>query len=345
MTKFKFLSLLFFGLAFNFLLTSCEEEKVQTRSMEQIYAEEGVPVRVVDVKKGNFEINLSYNAVLTGIEESNVYAAIGDRVEKINVQIGEYVKKDQILLTFPTDNPSANFFQAKVAYENSKKTLERYENLFKTGGISQQNLDNVRTQFRVDEANWAAVRQAIEVKAPISGYVTRINVRETENVDSKELLMTIANTSKLKATLSVAESDIDFVQKGTKVTALWNGKEVVGEVVSVNLAMDPFSKSFRANLEFPNKSNALRAGVTAKLSIAAATSSDVISVNRKNLVKEDEKYYAFLADGDKAKKVEVEIGKDRGLYLEILSGLNENDKLITEGQMFLDNGTKIKIVK
>lgn len=338
-------SILIFFIFSAFLLNSCEEEKAETRSMEQIYAEEGVPVRVKNLKKGSFDIKLSYNAVLTGIEESSVYAAFGDRVEKINVRVGDFVKKDQILLTFPDDNPSANYFQAKVAFENSQKTLERYENLYKSGGISLQTLDNVRTQFRVDEANWDAVRQAVKVKAPISGYVTRISVRETENVESKQQLITIANTSKLKAKLNVSENDIDFIEKGTKVIAEWNGRIVEGEVVEVNLAMDPFSKSFTANLEFPNKNGDLRAGVTARIQISAESRDDVISVDRKNLIKDGERFLAYLADGQVAKEVHVEIGKDRGLFLEIKSGLNENDRLITEGQMFLENGTKIKIVK
>lgn len=326
-------------------LIGCSKEKENAKSMEQIYSENGVPVRVKEVKKGDYEINLSYNTILSGIHESVVYATYGDRVDKINVKIGEYVKKDRILLSFPTDNPSANYFQAKTAYENSKKTMERYENLFRTGGISQQTLDNIKTQFNVDQANWDAVKQGIDVKAPIGGYVTIINVRETENVKAKQALMTISNTDTLKAKLNVAEKDIDFIKKGTKVEAEWNGNKVSGKIVEVDLAMDPSSKSFSAYLEIPNAKGLLRAGVTAQITVSATSQSNVITLDRKNVVKHGDNYFSYVAKDGKAKEVSLTIGKDRGLFLEITGGINEGDMLITEGQMFLADGTKIKIIR
>ena len=69
------------------------------------------------------------------------------------------------------------------------------------------------------------------------------------------------------------------------------------------------------------------------------------SIDRKNVVKKGDKYFAFIADKEKAKEVLLDIGRDRGLFLEVESGINEDDMLITEGQMFLENGTKIKIIK
>lgn len=325
-------------------LTGCEKEKEKSKSMQQLYSENGVPVKVKEIKKGDYDINLTYNTVLSGIHESEVYATFGDRIEKINVKVGDYVKKDDILLTFPSDNPSAKYYQTKTAFENSKKTLERYENLFKTGGIPQQTLDNVRTQYKVDEANWDAVQQGILVKAPISGYVTIINVRETQNVKAKQALMTISNTKTLKAQLNIAEKDIDFIKKGMKVTAEWSGIAAEGKVVEVDLAMDPVSKTFTAFVEIPNSSGKLRAGVTAQINTSASLNNDVISLDRKYVVRHGENYSAFVAENNTAKEVNLSVGRDRGLFLEILGGLKEGDMLITEGQMFLENGTKIKII-
>lgn len=330
---------------FSFLQFGCEEEDAKTRSMDQIYAEEGVPVRIKELKKGDFDIKLSYNAVLSGIQESRVHAAFGDRVETINVNVGDYVKKDQILLTFPSDNPKANFFQAKVAFENAEKLLKRYENLYETGGISQQTLDNVRTQFEVDNANWDAVRQSVKVRAPISGYVTIVNVRETENVKEKQSLMTIAKIDRMKAKVYISEKDIDDVQTGNLAVAQWNGKNIEGKVTEVDLAMNPGSKSFIAKVEFPNQNNVLRSGVTAKIIIHSKSKNEIISVERKNLVKRGNEYFAFIADGNIAIERKVVVGKGRGLFLEIVDGVNENDLLITEGQMFLENESKIKIIK
>lgn len=326
-------------------LTGCSDAETKSRSMEQIYAEDGVPVRVMSISKGSFNVELTYNAVLSGIKESIVAAMYGDRIEKIHVNVGDYVYKDQVLISFPDDNPSANYYQAKVAYENSKKMLERYENLYETGGVSLQTLDNIRTQFRVDEANWEAVRQTIKLKAPISGYVTRINVRETDNVRREDPLMTIARTSTLKAKIHIAERDIALIEKGVTAEAEWNGKTLTGEVVQVDLAMDPVTKSFTADIEFPNSENEFPAGITAGITILAASKNDVISVDRKHLVSQGEQYYAFVAVDGKAKMVPVKTGIERGVRIEITDGLKEGDLLITEGLMFLENDTKLNIIE
>ena len=96
------------------LFISCSQDVEDTRSIEQIYKDDGVPVRTMRVQPGTFKVERSYNAVLTGIEESSAYAKVGDKVEKIYVKVGDYVERDKILLTFPTDNPNARYFQAKV---------------------------------------------------------------------------------------------------------------------------------------------------------------------------------------------------------------------------------------
>ncbi len=334
------------GMFFSLLvITGCQGEESKARNMEQIYKEEGVPVRVKTVKKGDFFIEHSYNSVLTGIEETSAFAAFGDRVEKIYVKVGDYVKKDQVLLSFPMDSPSAKYRQAKVAFENSEKNLKRYENLFKTGGISKQTLDNIKTQFEVDKANWEAVRQTVKVKAPISGYVTKVNVRETENVDNKQMLFTIANLSKLKARINITEDEIDDIKVGETAFAISNGKKIEGKVVQVDLSMNPYTQAFGAVVEFDNKSKDLRAGITANIVIMISANEGSIIVERKNILKEDNNYFAYVINSQKAEKRAVKIGKSRELFVEVTNGLSEGDMLVTEGQLLLENGSKIKIVK
>jgi len=327
------------------IFSGCETEKTESKSMQQIYKEQGVPVKVENVKKGQFNLQLTYNSILTGYEESNIYASFGDRVEKVLVKVGDYVKKDQLLITFPDDNPAANYYQAKVAYENSKKNLERYENLYKTGGISLQNLDNVRTQFKVSEANWKAVSKGIKVLAPISGTVAIISVRESDNVKKKQHLITITNTNKLKTKINVAEKEIDNIKQGDKVIAEWHNKSIEGKIIEIDQAMNPVTNAFTAVAVFDNSKKLLRSGVTTDLTIINDSFANVISTLRKNIVKEQGKAFVFVEQNGVAKKKEIRIGRSIGIYSEITEGINENDHLIVEGQMFLEDNTKVKVIK
>jgi membrane fusion protein (multidrug efflux system) len=325
--------------------SSCTKEKKEAKSMEQIYKEEGVPVRTKTVSLTEFNKVLSFNSVLTGIKESTAYASMGDKVEKILVKVGDFVKKDQVLVTFPTDSPSARYFQAKVAFENARTAFERIDNLYKSGGISLQDRDNARARFEVAKADWDNVLQMVKVKAPISGYVTKAHVAETDNVDKEMPLVTISNTERMKASIWVSEDEIFDIEKDMPATATWKGNQIRGNVVEVDSAMNVMKKAFRALVEFQNPDNLLKAGTTVEINITTSSKPNALVVERKNILKEQEEYFVYIVKNGKAEKQKVVPGKQQVLDVEILAGLNPGDELVVEGQMLLENGSKVKVVR
>lgn len=341
----KTIKIMIILLMIGFLFSACDEEKIESKNMEQIYREEGVPVKVVKVEKKAFERELTYNTILSGIMESSASAMMGGRIEKVLVKVGDFVKKDQVIVTFPMDSPSTQYYQVKVAFENSKNTFERYEKLYKVGGISAQDLDNVKTQYEVNKANWDAVKKMVKVLAPISGYVTKINVKESDDVRKETTLATIADLRKLKASINVAEDEIGDISVGTKATANWQGNIIEGKITQVAMAMDPMTQSFNADIVFNNSERKVKAGVTADVLISGGTSSESITVERKNIIKRGDDFVAFIAENNVAKERIIKVGKSSGLFIEVVDGLNKNDLMIVEGQMFLENNTKIKIIK
>lgn len=312
--------------------------------MDQIYKEEGVPVKVEKVETENFESSLTYNTILSGIKESSANAMVDGRIEKVFVKVGDFVKKDQLMVAFPTDNPSAQYFQAEAAYQNSLSTYERYKSIYEAGGVSKQTLDDMKTQMEVNKANFDNMKELVKVKAPISGYITMLSVNETDVVKKEAPLVTVADLSKLKATINISESEISDIKVGAKATAKWQGKTLNGKVTRVDMAMNTATQSFSANIEFENKEKEFTAGLTVEVLIKGSGVNNTISVERKNLVKKGDNYFVFVNENDTAIMRKVEIGKSRGLVVEILNGLNENEMLITEGQIFLENKTKVKVI-
>jgi RND family efflux transporter MFP subunit len=281
---------------------------------------------------------------LTGIKESTAYAAMGDKVEKIVVGVGDYVKKDAVLVTFPMDSPSAGYYQAKVAFENAKTTYQRIDNLYKSGGISLQDRDNAKASFDVSKADWDAVRRMVKVKAPISGYVTKVHVSETDNVDKEMALVTISRTDRMKAAIWVSEEEIFDVKKEMPAVAVWKGNTIEGKVVEVDMAMNAMRKAFRAVVEFDNPDNRLKAGTTVEINITTSIKPDAVVTERKNVLKEKGEHVVYVVKNGKAEKRNVVLGKQQGLDVEISKGLNPGDVLVVEGQMLLEDGGKVKIV-
>ncbi|MEW5923127.1 MAG: efflux RND transporter periplasmic adaptor subunit [Candidatus Zixiibacteriota bacterium] len=326
------------------VITGCSSQQ-ESKNMEQIYAEEGVPVKVETVVPAGFSSELEYNAVLTGIKESSAYARISDKIDRIDYQVGDYVEKDAVVLTFPTDNPTAQYFQSKVAFENAEATFARMKSYFEVGGLSKQDFDNAEAAYEVAKANWDAVSQSVLVKAPINGILTRINVVESENAHKDNELFAISQIDHLKARIWVSDKQISSFKTGQQATARWNGAVLKGRVVQVDMSMNQDRQAFGALIDFENPQRAVRCGVTAEISVATYQESDAIVVGRKNIIHEGDVNFVYVVENGHARKKTVTLGRNGGLDVEILSGLEPGEMLIVEGQLHLEDGKKIRIIE
>ena len=96
------------------MVIGCTGEEKSSKSMEQIYKEDGIPVKVQTVKSSEFFMEHSFHGILTGFQESNASAALADKIEKVHYRVGDQVQKDAVVISFPIDNPAAQYYQAKV---------------------------------------------------------------------------------------------------------------------------------------------------------------------------------------------------------------------------------------
>ncbi len=327
------------------LLGACGKKELDNRNIEQIQAEQGIPVRQTAIQTSTFRQELQYNAALSGIEESTAKAMVSDIVVSIEARIGDSVRAGQTIVTFPQNTPAAQFEQATTAFNSIKQVYERMQRLHAQGAISQQDLDNVETQYKVAEANLAASRKMIKVTAPIDGIITNIMVSPADHVFPGMDLFTVSNTRSYKAVLWVPESDVSKVRKGTAARALWNEEVLNGRINQISLALDPNNKAFRVEAEFPNTNRRFTPGITADIRLDILNKANCIVVDRQFLFSENGSRYVWINESGLAKKRIVEIGLDNQLSFEILSGLSAGDLLITQGMHQLVENAKLLVVE
>jgi RND family efflux transporter MFP subunit len=270
---------------------------------------------------------------------------VADEVEEVMVQVGDTVERNQVLLGFPQSTPSARYLQAKVAYENAKVTYERIEQLYKNGHVAEQERDNAQAAYDVAAADYRSVRDMVEVSAPIDGYVTRINVRESDNVEPGDLLLTISQIDRMTAKVWASDREIASIRVGQRASAAWNDKRIEGRVVQVDMAMDSDHQGFGVVLEFDNPKRILKVGVIADITITTYSNPEALSIERKNIMKEGDTHFVYLARNGAAERRDVVIGRQHGLDVEVREGLAMGEYLITEGQLLLEQGNKIRIVE
>jgi len=321
-----------------------KENPEKTKSLEAIYRENGIPVKVKEMKPEMFRTELTYNAAVSGYKQSFASAFQGGRIEKVNVKIGDFVKKDSVIIEFPLDAPGAHFQQAKAAYELAEKTYKRMQSLYEVGGISKQNLEQTETQFKVNKANWDAAQQLLKVRAPIDGYVTSLAVNETDNVKERTVLATISQTDKLKAKIWANEEEISQIKQEMKASATWQHKTIYGKVTEIDEAMNPVHNAFGVNLLFENPKYKIKTGVIVEISIVTYENPRALLIARKNIRTDKNGNYVFVVEDNSARKRYLQTGKEND-EIEITDGLKNGDKVIVQGLNLVSDGAKVKEVR
>ncbi len=314
------------------------------RSMEQIHAQEGVPAGVREVKPRPFAVELLSNAVLRGASETQVSSMVSENVASVEVEVGDAVQKDDVLVTFPTDSPSLNYEQARVGFQTAEETFNRMSRLHEQNGVSNQDFDNAKAAYEVAKANWQAVRDMVRVRAPISGTVTRLYVRPTQNVGPGDALLTISNYGLLEARIWVTDTEIQGMRVGLPATALWQSERIEGRVTQVDLAMDADREAFQVVTQFENAGHGVKSGVTAEVRIRTYFNPNAIVVQRQELLLDDNGASVFLFNGGKAVKRAVTIGHEQGPEIELTGGLKAGETLIVESLNLISDGAKVRAV-
>jgi membrane fusion protein (multidrug efflux system) len=325
--------------------SACGKKKETVKNMEQLQKENGIPIRTTVVTPKPFVQALTYNAPLSGIEESTAKAMVSDVVLSVNAKVGDYVKKDQVIITFPQDTPSAQYEQANSAYLNAKATYDRMTRLFAQGAISQQDMDNVTTGYNVSKANLNASAQMIHVKAPISGYITAMKVNPADHVFPAAELFTVSNTSRYKAVIWVPDSEIQKIKKGMKATAVWGEQTLTGRISTVSLAMDQDKKAFKAEIVFDTHPKQIISGVTLEIRLEVSNIPNAIVIERKSIVEAGDQKFVWLEVDKKAVKTEITTKNDNGIEYEVISGLKAGDNVITEGISLLTDNALVQVIQ
>lgn len=328
------------------MLVSCGGEEAEaSKSMQQIYADEGIPIMIEKIENKTFNKSLSFFSQLEGIKEAIEGAAVGGRIEKINVKVGDYVKKGNVVMEFPKDAVAIQYEQAKSAFEVAEKNYKRMKALLEAGETSQANYDGVETQYLVAKRNFESQKQMMFVEAPFDGVVTSIMVNEGDNVSSKAPLFSVVQMNKMRTRVWVTEGEISLIKNGMDSFIEYQGKKYPGKVVEKSIAMDPMKQAYYVDVEFNNPNKELKSGPTVDVEIVVYKNNEAIIVPR-NLVKSDDKgQFVFIEKNGVAEKRYVKNGRGSGIEYEISKGLNLGDNLIVKGSAQLVNGTKVKVTQ
>ena len=335
--------------AYTIVGNKSKQEKEVAEVAKQV---DKINVNVVTANRENINTDYSANGTFIPKQETNQSADISGRVVSVYVKEGSRVGAGQVLASIKRDAIEVDVTQAQNNLQNAIIDNQRYENAYKTGGVTKQQLDNSRLQLKNAQA---AVRsQSVrmndtKVRAGISGTINKKMVEPGAVVSPGTPLFEIVNINSLKLAVLVDESQVGRIQIGQQVDINVNvlpDETFTGRISFIAPKSDA-SLNFPVEVEVANNGQ-LKAGMYATALFKTnygAENQNMLTVPAEAFVNGVSSGQLFIVQNGVAKLVKVQTGKVYGDKVQIISGLNGGEQVITSGQINLENGSKINIVK
>ncbi len=331
------------------VLTSCGAKKNNDSMVQE---EEKIPVRVQKLEKMVVSRTLDYTANLQADEQVFYAPASAGRIHKIYVEVGDRVKKGQLLV----EMDKTQLVQAEAQFENIKTEYNRAVQLKKTNSISQQAYDQAVTQYEMNKANLEFLRENTRMIAPFDGVVTGKYFENGEIYSggafggaSKPSIIALEKINPLKAYVNLSEQYFLQVKEGTSVSlksAIFPDRTFEGKVKIVYPTIDPASRTFSVEVQIPNAKEELRPGMYATMNFAVNQTEAMVAPAIAILkLQGSNARYAFLNRDGRAKRVDITLGKRFEDKVEISSpDIKEGDELVVVGQGRLVDGSLLDVL-
>lgn len=326
-------------------------------------------VKVAPVEAGEVIEAVSLTGELHGMREVRVMAQLPERIRALPVQEGQRVKQGEILCILwgdvqgqAVDQAQAGLEAALSARDAARDNLNRMRALAQAGSISKSQLESVEAQARATEAQArqagamvgaaAAQKQRTVIRSPMDGVVTQITLREGDLASPGVPILTVVEPERLKAVLRVPERH--FLRLAVDMPVLLSplarpDQKVEGKIALRSPVIDRLTRTGLVEIHLDNSKGELVAGSAVKAKVELARRSNVVLVPAEAVLLTPDtdrtrKAVAFVADGSKAARREVEVGARQEDRLEVVSGLEVGEALVVHGAHFLRDGHPIEVM-
>ena len=307
------------------------------------------PVSVLQVQPQTFSSYVEVQANVNGEQNVTATPQAPGIVQSITVKVGQHVSKGQILarLDAAAVEQQIKGIDAQVAL--NKSLYERQQKLWAQNIGTEVQLLSAKTQYEATSKQRAALiaqRDMYTIKSPISGVVDAVNVKEGDiaSPGNPATSIRVVNSDALKVQANLGENYLGQVNDGDPVNLVFEGRQdtMRTKLTYVSKAVDPISRAFQVEVRLGNNSK-LHPNMSCKMQIANYQNNKAIVIPVNVIQKTADGEMVFIADGNKAKSVMIKTGRSSNGYVEVLSGLNPGDKVITEGYEEVDNGEQISV--
>ena len=342
------------------IYSNVQSEKARAARMSQ---KRDIAVTLTETSRKTMIPTMKFSGTLDPDLSADVAPKIDARIEKVYVQLGDRVKKGQLLASLEKVDQGAALTAAQGTYDNALVELDkakldygRYKSLYEQNAISKSTLDNYYFAMKNAETRVASAKGSLEgmiskhnatdLVAPFDGIIIKRYFQEGYYAKAGTAIFNVANIDKLKTVIDIPEGNVAAVAVGNTceiVLPAYNNKKIQGKISRLAPVAKMPGHTFEAEVSVDNAEK-IPAGLYANVTLKGEPKKDVLVIPQHAVVMRDDQQTAFVpnAKGIVTRRV-LTVGYTDETHIEVLEGLKDGDKVVLEGQNKLREGSKIKM--
>jgi RND family efflux transporter MFP subunit len=347
------------------LILSCSSKKEEPQEQNEAALE------VVLASPSSLNNNeLHFSGQIEAAQSAQISTRVMGFITAIHVKLGDAVQKGQLLVSIQHEELKAKRAQteamiaeAESAYNNAKKDLERFTNLYKQQSASPKELDNINLQFNSAKSRLEAARQMrnevnammdyTQLRAPFSGIVSQKLMDVGTMANPGMPILTVEQSGAMQLSASIPENNISQIQKGMPaIIKIQSAEKTIQTVISEIQPSSQFTGGqYIVKAKIPTVAQkGIYSGMYATLSVATKSSiknpdTDAAIIVPLSAIETKNQLSGLytVSSNNHALLRWVRLGKTVGTDVEVLSGLEQNEKYIAQASGKLYNGALVKI--
>ena len=321
---------------------SCKSGETETVAVEA----EAIPqVKVQQVFQRDVEQIETFTATVQAEVKNNISPMMSLRIKEVLVEVGDNVKKGQILARLD----ATNLEQAKLKMINDSIEFARIDQLYKVGGISKSNWDAMKMATTVSKSSYKNLLENTVLRSPIDGIVTARNYDAGDMYAMAAPVYVVEQITPVKLMVNVSEKLFTQIKKGMEVDVkldVYGEENFKGKVSLVYPTINAATRTFPVEISIANANQRVRPGMFARVTFSYGTAQHVV-VPDQAVVKQTGSgdRYVYVYNNGTIEFKKVELGRRLGTEYELIGGVESGDNVVTEGHSRVVNGGKAEIVK
>lgn len=314
--------------------------------------EEVIRIKTTTLAKQKFEHFIEVTGKVEAEQDVDVSPETSGVIKEVLVVEGQKVKKGQIMARLNTDLLERSVEELDVQYDLAKTNYERQKNLWDQNIGSEMQYLQAKNNKESLEKRINSLKTQIEmaeVKAPTDGFVDIVYQKKGHIGSPQMPFAKVINIGKIKIYGDISESYITKINKGDEVNVNFPalGQNVDAKIDQIGYTIDPNNRTFRIRVNLNNKEQLIKPNLVSILTLRDYVNEEAIVIPALYIKEDFNGHYTYIVEQEDgknmAKKVYVEPGVTNNNMTEVISGLEEGTKVISQGYNQISNGTLVQI--